>query len=65
MKCPKCGRFVKDAVATFNGFDEIERVDAKCAKHGTIQPNDWEWDDFADREMIPVEIKRKRKIKGK
>lgn len=47
MKCPECGRFVSQAVAWVNVFeDRIHQVQAQCSKHGTVEPQDWEADDF-------------------
>lgn len=47
MRCPQCGRFVKDAVATVTrGGDMISKVEAKCSQHGTVEPTDWEYEDF-------------------
>jgi transcriptional regulator NrdR family protein len=56
MKCPNCDKYVSQVVATFNGADEIKRVEAECKKCGTVEPTDWEWDDFcndiADADLV-------------
>ncbi len=47
MKCPECGRFIKDVVANINELtDEIEEVEGICSKHGKVNPTDWECEDF-------------------
>ncbi len=46
MKCPECGKFLSKVEATVNGFEEIVKVNGECKKHGTVEPKDWEADDF-------------------
>lgn len=46
MKCPKCGWFLKNVVATVNGLEEIIKVQGECKRCGVVEPNDWAWDDF-------------------
>lgn len=47
MKCPQCGKFLKECVATVGkGGDEISRVEGQCKTHGTVEPTDWCWEDF-------------------
>lgn len=47
MKCPTCGKFLKDVTALHTGPDrEIKKVFGECKTHGVVEPQDWEWDDF-------------------
>jgi hypothetical protein len=46
MKCPKCGRFLKNIGAIVNGLDEIKKVVGTCSRDGRVEPTDWEYDDF-------------------
>lgn len=52
-KCPQCGRFLKNVNALVNGFDEIQKVEGRCAKHGIIETSDWEYWDFYPGEESP------------
>jgi len=45
MKCPQCGKFLKDVSAEAI-FDDIRRVWGICKTHGIVEPDDWCWDDF-------------------
>jgi len=48
MQCLTCGRFIKDVVATVNGFDEIVKVTGNCSKCGEVDLTtaDWWYEDF-------------------
>lgn len=46
MKCPECGKFLKDVTADINGFNEIISVEGFCKKHGTVEPTDWCYENF-------------------
>lgn len=46
MKCPKCGKFLKDVEADISMDNEIGTVTGTCAKHGPVHPTDWEYEDF-------------------
>lgn len=47
MKCPQCGKFLSNISAKKRLLnDEIFDVKGTCIKHGEVEPNDWEADDF-------------------
>lgn len=47
MKCPECGKFVKNARAKYRIWDDqITKVTADCKIHGKVEPTDWEYEDF-------------------
>ncbi len=46
MKCPVCGKFLKNVIAQVNGFKYVLKVEGQCKTHGNVEPTDWEWDDF-------------------
>jgi len=49
MQCPICGKFLSNVVASVNQWTErITKVEGICKIHGTVQPEDWEADDFVD-----------------
>jgi hypothetical protein len=50
MKCPECGKFLKDVTAMVNGFDEIKEVEGYCRTHGKVRPTDWAYWDFYPEE---------------
>lgn len=54
-RCPSCGRFCSDVVATVVGVGEPERIDAVrgiCRRHGLVDLSDtpWCWEDFFPEE---------------
>jgi hypothetical protein len=55
MKCPVCGRFIADVAAQINYALDIIKVEGICRKHGVVQPEDWEYEDFAVSETVEVQ----------
>jgi hypothetical protein len=46
MKCPKCGRFLKNVMADIDGDNNVTEVEGTCSKHGKVNPTDWDYEDF-------------------
>lgn len=46
MRCPECGRFVGEVVVLKRLLDERIFVTGQCKKHGQVEPDDWDADDF-------------------
>jgi len=47
MKCPICGKFLKNIYCIFNEFDDsITEVIGQCIKHGEVLTDDWSCEDF-------------------
>ena len=52
MRCPICGRFTSKNVAHFNMNGDIILVEGFCKRHGRVNPEDWEYDDFVKESLI-------------
>ena len=50
--CPKCGKWVKNIVATVSELEGIKKVEAECKIHGKvdISHQGWSWEDFEGEE---------------
>lgn len=46
MKCPECGTFLKNVLAKCRRWDDRIFVSGVCKVHGSVEPTDWEADDF-------------------
>lgn len=46
MKCPTCGKFLKDVNADISIENEILRVYGVCKKHGEVEPENWDYETF-------------------
>lgn len=46
MKCPECGKFLKQVEATINGANEVVKVEGICKKHGVVEPTGWDYETF-------------------
>ena len=44
MKCPECGKFVKNAEYLMAHDERVCIVEAECKNCGVVNPKDWEWD---------------------
>lgn len=46
MRCPRCGKFLKDVMAQVLNDEMIWRVTGRCAEHGVVEAKDWDHEDF-------------------
>lgn len=46
MKCPECGKFLKNIEVVTNGLQEVLSVQGDCKEHGAVNPTDWDYDDI-------------------
>jgi hypothetical protein len=46
MKCPECGKFLREVKADVDIEKNILRVVGTCVKHGEVEPTDWSYEDF-------------------
>ncbi len=54
IKCPVCGKFLRNVMATVSGIDnEIIEVAGFCKTHGMVEPTNWEYWDFFPEESNP------------
>ena len=46
--CPFCGRYCKGVHATFDGLENLKRVNGICSQHGVVDltKQAWNYDDF-------------------
>lgn len=58
-RCPNCGRFVANSIATINGLGDICLVTADCSRCGEVKVENYEYDDFAfvDYDGVTLEVK--------
>jgi predicted nucleic-acid-binding Zn-ribbon protein len=51
-QCPKCGKFLKQIIATVNGNEEITQVTGICHTHHKVEIKDWNYDEFVDKPIV-------------
>ena len=46
--CPKCGKFCGNIQGTFNGLEQLIKVEGDCKTHGTVDltGQSWSAEDF-------------------
>ena len=48
--CPQCHKFLGKVKYWIDGNDDITKVIGDCKKHGTVEPNSWDYDDLIPEE---------------
>lgn len=61
MKCPTCGKFLKDVDVKLRVLDDRIFVKGTCKTHGDVEPTDWDADmftfeDYKDEVLKELEV---------